>query len=60
MKKLNQERDEKRNKKYSYNEIAPAFYKREITLEEYLKRYNSLIAEESEKYAEPFGPHEHI
>lgn len=50
----------KRNKKYSYNELALAFYKQEITLEEYLKRYNSLIAEESERYAEPFEPHEYI
>ena len=60
MKKLNQERNKKRNKKYSYNELALAFYKQEITLEEYLKRYNSLIAEESERYAEPFEPHEYI
>lgn len=60
MKKLNRERDEKRNKKYSYNELALAFYKQETTLEEYLKRYNSLIAEESERYSEPFEPHEYI
>lgn len=50
----------KRNKKYSYNELALAFHKQEITLEEYLKRYNSLIAEESERYSEPFEPHEYI
>lgn len=60
MKKLNRERDEKRNKKYSYNELALAFYKKEISLEEYIERYNRLIVEEAEKHAEPFGPHEHI
>lgn len=60
MKTLGQERNKTEGKKYSYNELALAFYKQEITLGEYLKRYNSLIAEESERYAEPFEPHEYI
>lgn len=60
MKTLGQERNKTEGKKYSCNELALAFYKQKITLEEYLKRYNSLIAEESERYAEPFEPHEYI
>ena len=39
---------------------ALAFYKKEISLEEYIERYNRLIVEEAEKHAEPFEPHEHI
>lgn len=60
MKTLRQERNKTEGKKYSYNELALAFYKKEISLEEYIERYNRLIVEEAEKHAEPFGPHEYI
>lgn len=60
MKPLGQERNKTGGKKYSYNELALAFYKKEISLEEHIERYNGLIVEEAEKHAEPFEPHEHI
>ncbi len=31
-----------------------------ITPDEYIERYNELIAKEAEMYAEAFQPHEHI
>lgn len=43
MKTLGQERNKTEGKKYSYNELALAFYKKEISLEEYIERYNRLI-----------------
>ena len=49
MKTLGKERNKTEGKKYSYNELALAFYKKEISLEEYIERYNRLIVEEAEK-----------
>lgn len=60
MKTLRQEMNKTEGKKYSYNELALAFYKKEISLEEYIERYNRLIVEEAEQHWEPVGPHEHI
>lgn len=55
MKTLGQERNKTEGKKYSYNELALAFYKKEISLEEYIERYNRLIVEEAENTQNHLG-----
>lgn len=48
------------NYKYNYDDLAKMLFKGEITENEFVKRYNTLIEKESEKHREPFQPHEHI
>lgn len=47
-------------KEDTYDSLAEMLFKGEVTESEFVKRYNRLIDQESEKHREPFQPHEHI
>lgn len=44
----------------TYMSLADKFMKGEMEEEEFVERYNRLIAKESEEHYEPILPHEHI
>lgn len=44
----------------TYMSLSEQCMKGEISEDEFVERYNVLIEKESEKYREPFQPHEHI